>query len=628
MTHPHVYGTDKLKKTLFFDETRCVGARVENLLSGRSADIGADRVVIVWSESGRGKKRTFDTSCGKLVSVDAEGYAVRSADGLFEVRVSFSEGYDGTLRKSVGVRASRDVFLHTVATEVMPADGAFLHSAPLLPHPLIPAAVARLGQPVYNGDLFLGIESPVGDNGVTEGEVRLVYHTGRMFSDIAEGGVYTLPSSVLGAAKRADMSAQKDAFFAYVDAFARPARFRIQFNSWYDNMLDITPERIESSFTAVAEGLSAAGLRPLDCYVVDDGWVDYSAPRFWAFNKKFSDGFAREAALTAKLGSSFGVWFGPRGGYSRETLPFALRLKKLGYHVNRASLDICTGDPRYIRDLTDRMCEFCRLYDVAYFKIDGFAKRPCPSRRHGHPAVPSDELAFYTFLWEEWMKGLEKVSAARPDVCLNITSYAHCSPWFLKTADFVWMNNAADMGYSGSGDDLAMCLTYRDARYRDLFEVRGLQFPAAHLYGHEPCYALRNRNLAKKTNAPVTFTDEQFRTYLMCCMMRGSGLAELYFSPAMMDGEKWKIASDVLSFAERNFDTLSASRFFGGDPEKGEPYGYYAEKDGSYALMLRNPSPSPAAVSFTFPAAGNISATLSPYEIRFSTESSLRFMSL
>ena len=59
-------------------------------------------------------------------------------------------------------------------------------------------------------------------------------------------------------------------------------------------------------------------------------------------------------------------------------------------------------------------------------------------------------------------------------------------------------------------------------------------------------------------------------------MMRGSGLAELYFSPAMMDGEKWKIAAQELSFAERTFDTLSASRFFGGDPEKGEPYGCYA----------------------------------------------------
>ena len=45
MTHSEVYCTDKLRKNLFFDETRCVGARVENLLSGRSVDIGADKVV-------------------------------------------------------------------------------------------------------------------------------------------------------------------------------------------------------------------------------------------------------------------------------------------------------------------------------------------------------------------------------------------------------------------------------------------------------------------------------------------------------------------------------------------------------------------------------------------------------
>ena len=154
MTHSQVYCTDKLRKNLFFDETRCVGARVENLLSGRSVDIDADKVVIVWSESGRGKKRTFDTTSGELLSVDSDGYAVRSADGFFEVRVSFSEGYDGTLQKRVSMHASRDVFLHTVTTEVMPADGAFLHTAPLFPHPLIPGGVSD-GSPLVTSGIYI-----------------------------------------------------------------------------------------------------------------------------------------------------------------------------------------------------------------------------------------------------------------------------------------------------------------------------------------------------------------------------------------------------------------------------------------------------------------------------------------
>ena len=154
MTHSQVYCTDKLRKNLFFDETRCVGARVENLLSGRSVDIGADKVVIVRSESGRGKKRTFDTTSGELLSIDSDGYAVRSADGLFEVRVGFSEGYDGTLQKRVSMHASRDVFLHTVTTEVMRADDAFLHTAPLLPHPLIPGGVSD-GSPLVTSGIYI-----------------------------------------------------------------------------------------------------------------------------------------------------------------------------------------------------------------------------------------------------------------------------------------------------------------------------------------------------------------------------------------------------------------------------------------------------------------------------------------
>ena len=62
------------------------------------------------------------------------------------------------------------------------------------------------------------------------------------------------------------------------------------------------------------------------------------------------------------------------------------------------------------------------------------------------------------------------------------------------------------------------------------------------------------------------------------------------------------------------------SRFFGGDPEKGEVYGYYAERKGSFALMLRNPAASPAKCSFSFPAAGEVSLTLAPYEIKFFTD--------
>ena len=234
------------------------------------------------------------------------------------------------------------------------------------------------------------------------------------------------------------------------------------------------------------------------------------------------------------------------------------------------------------------MAEFCKLYNVDYFKIDGFAWKPCRERGHNHPPAKGDFKAFYTFLWEEWIKGFEKIREANPDVCLNVTSFSHCSPWFLMYADYIWMNNASDMDFAGKGSDMQQCLNYRDGRYRDLFVRKKYRFPAAHLYNHEPTYAARNyRTRADKLkNKPIIYTDEEFSLYVRCCLMRGSGLAELYFSPEMMTPAKWEAAARELGFAERYSYLLSRSEFFGGSPERGEVYGYIAAKGDEY-LKIR-----------------------------------------
>lgn len=244
------------------------------------------------------------------------------------------------------------------------------------------------------------------------------------------------------------------------------------------------------------------------------------------------------------------------------------------------------------------MAEFCDKYNVSYFKIDGFAITPCKAKNHGHPKGAGDGLYFYTYLWEEWTKGFESIRKTSPDVFLNVTSYAHCSPWFLKWCDAIWLNNCADMGYSGKGDNLSQCLNYRDGKYRDFFEVRQLQFPVANLYNHEPCYAERNCNLPMTSNLQnpssahptVVYDIEQFKTYLYMCMMRGTGFIELYFSPQMFDRQRYEAATQVLQWAESNFDIIRHSVFFGDAPEKGGVYGYYAFDDGKGILAIRNSS--------------------------------------
>ena len=612
------FSSSAVEKTLDLKQgARVVGVR--NLLTSREYAPEADDEFIVCyrtKDSLFARKRFF---CASLCRASEEegGYLAAGEDGL-SARVRYAA--DGAyLRKTFALKCERDVFIEYVRFGGGRAAQDFCWCAPLTKRVFVPKEIAAMGQPVYNGDTFTGIESPVAENTVTGGAVTLTYYVGRYFSEVACGGEYRPPAVILGGGTSAGLKEMRRTFFAYVRTFSRPEKFRIQFNSWYDNMLDIDPNNIKSSFTAVYEGFKKAGLRPLDCYVVDDGWTEYKKPQFWQFNQKFAQGFAPQAELTRSFSSSFGVWFGPRGGYTLQTPKYARLLTKIGYHMNVLSGDICTGDKKYIADLCERMAQFCREYNVKYFKIDGFAIKPCRAKGHRHPAAKGCGKAFYTFLWEEWCKGFEHIRSVCPDVCLNITSYAHCSPWFLKWADFVWMNNASDMGYIGKGDDLSQCLNYRDERYRDLYEVRQIQFPAAHLYNHEPCYARRNYNppLPDPSHKTVVYTDEQFALYLKCCMMRASGLAELYFTPEMMDGDKWNIAARTLEWAERNYAVLSRSEFFGGDPAKGEVYGYIAADGEKFALMLRNSGDAAAKYSFTLPGAGKVSGELAPFEIKF-----------
>ena len=51
-------------------------------------------------------------------------------------------------------------------------------------------------------------------------------------------------------------------------------------------MLNISAENIEHSFLEVDKGMTHAGTKALDRYVMDDGWNDYSKG-FWSFNDKF-----------------------------------------------------------------------------------------------------------------------------------------------------------------------------------------------------------------------------------------------------------------------------------------------------------------------------------------------------
>lgn len=586
---------DNIAKEFIIEGGKLLPKAYINKITGRRIDISGSEFIISY-----GKKQSFfykklraeELSCRIVDKETFQFYG--EIDGIKWNVIERLTLDNDVIKKTLEISASKDVFLDNIDFETFTFDRSLFNwTVPTdVKRIYVPSYIATLGQPIYVDSMFFAAEFPTADNRIDKkGFVTAKYYIGRRLSECGDDNVYKSVPYVAGAAIGNRFDMVKSSFFKYISRTSRNPRFRLQFNSWYDHMLDIDSEKIEKEFRAVHDGLTKNGLRPLDCYVVDDGWVDYKKSEFWAFREdRFPNKFEKESLLTKELDSTFGVWFGPRGGYT-EAFSYAKNLEKIGYSVCKRSMDICTGDPKYIRDLGEKMEEFVKEYNVTYFKIDGFAVTPCRNKKHGHPVGGYKDMYFYTFLWEEWLKAFDSIHAIDDSVFLNVTSYSHCSPFFMRWADAIWINNAGDMAYEGDGSDLDQCLNYRDGRYHDFAKVRQLQFPVAYIYNHEPCYGKKNYNppLPNKSHKTVTYTDAEFAKYLLGCMMRGSGFVELYFSPEMFDGKKWEIAAKVLTWAEENFAILKNANYFGGIPKNGDVYGYYAADGDDVIFSLRNP---------------------------------------
>lgn len=112
--------------------------------------------------------------------------------------------------------------------------------------------------------------------------------------------------------------------------------------------------------------------RRLMPYVVDDGWVDYKSG-FWSFNKKFPNQLYDTTQLTSKIGSHFGLWLGPRGGYGRPDL-FAKKMEKRGLGAyNAEAKDICIADKTYIKNVTDFILKSTRNLTLIIGNLTVFA---------------------------------------------------------------------------------------------------------------------------------------------------------------------------------------------------------------------------------------------------------------
>ena len=523
-----------------------------------------------------------------------------------------------------------------------------------------------LGQPFYAEGMFFGSEFPetdtqiVSEDGLTKiGRSR--YWTGKTFADfkrdnqLTKDGKYVSWQTVCGASHSdgSDRNVVQADFYNYIDQISKPSDFRIQYNSWFDNMMFIDDENIIESFLAVDKQLNETGVRPIESYVVDDGWNQYrktdrdylegddlrrngsvggkdgvNHSGFWQFNNKFPNGLTPSSTLVQKLGSDFGVWIGPRGGYNYQgNLASIIADAKKGSSAG-GSIDV--ADQRYVTNFKNMAVDWMKQYGVNYWKWDGFAdsgQYDTFEYGHGEAAYNADHQHMTggpngyfhsTDLWEKWIDLFDAVWKTADEEQINklwvsLTCYVNPSPWFLQWSNSVWMQCTADRGERTNGvidDKMNAMLTYRDGAYYDFVKNHDFQFPMANIYNHDPIYGKEGTGITADS-----MDGEQFRNYLYMMGTRGTAFWELYYSDSIFNDEKYLINADFLKWEEENFDMLRNAKWVGGNPSstatlasgtggnagQQEAYGFsgFNNAGDEGIISMRNPAAAAKEISFT-----------------------------
>lgn len=441
-----------------------------------------------------------------------------------------------------------------------------------------------LGQPFFADSFFFGSEFPATENRIKNAVGKIVYYSGKSFPN-----TFKTPATVIGGGKSKNFCDVRTAFSDYIDTIALPCRFRLQYNSWYDGMLEIEEKKIEKTFSEVSAAFERHGVPTPDAYTVDDGWNDYKAP-FWSFNEKFPDRLEKVSSLTKETGSSLGLWLGPRGGYNNQTVSFAKRIQRKRFgSFNPVSRDICVADKTYQKNVREFLSENILRLDLSYLKLDGFCLKPCNRKRHNHIVGGNNGMYLVTEMWESWIEVFKELRSLRAsqgkELFINMTCYVNPSPWWLQYVNSLWLQNSGDIGFtsayktSGQADKE---ITYRDSRYYDFVVNRKFFTPLRYIYNHEPIYG---------KSADVLYSDGEFEKYLMFNACRGQSLNELHLSCSMMSDKKWEILSKVINWQKNNYEILKNAVFAGSDPEKNNAYAYCSfTPDGRGIIAVRNPS--------------------------------------
>jgi hypothetical protein len=275
-----------------------------------------------------------------------------------------------------------------------------------------------------------------------------------------------------------------------------------------------------------------------------------------------------------KYDSALGAWLSPWGGYGQVKQQRLKYGQQQGFETNKSGFSL--AGPKYYTRFRDVCVDMIRKYDLNYFKFDGIGTGGRPT---GVPAEFAADI-------EALLRLVGELRKAKPDVFVNITTGTWSSPFWLWYGDSTW-RSGRDWGTHGSGSKRRQQVTYRDKETYSNVVRRAPLYPINSLMTQGVMFA--NHGLPNDTVGLI----EDIRAFFAC----GTNCQELYITPSLLSPEHWDTLAEAAKWSRENADVLIDTHWLGGDPAKGEVYGWAAWSKRKGILSLRNPNDKPGKIT-------------------------------
>jgi len=305
----------------------------------------------------------------------------------------------------------------------------------------------------------------------------------------------------------------------------------------------------------------------LDSIVLDDGWDDMHT--LWLVNKtNFPKGLKPLTNRAAEYGTHIGTWLSPWGGYGgarEERLKYG---KEQGFETVGGGFSL--SGPNYYKRFSDVCLAMVKDYSVNYFKFDGT------------DAGRLEET-------EALLRLNSDLRSKSPDIFINMTIGTWPSPFWLMHGDSTW-RGGGDTSQSGEGPARERWLNYRDSVTYSEIVSRAPLYTLNSLMIHGCVYG----HMGDEAKAPIT--ENALNHEIHSYFGSGTGLQELYISPDRMKAPEWDALAEAARWSRANSEVLVDTHWVGGDPAKGQVYGWASWSERKGILTLRCPSTKPGSI--------------------------------